>query len=233
MLDTARIRAITLDLDDTLWPVWPTIRRADQAMRDWLGAHGAARTAALATEPEATAQARRAVLTAQPEIAHNLGAIRFEALRHLLGQAGDDPALAEPAYAAFYAARQCVTLFDDARPALEFLAARYPVVVLSNGNADVQRIGLGAYFRAQVSAGEVGFAKPDRRIFHAGAEAASVQPHEVLHIGDDAHLDAAGALASGMQAAWVNREGHLWPSEYAEPPHATVPDLRALCALLN
>ena len=31
-LDTARIRAITIDLDDTLWPVWPTIARAEAAL---------------------------------------------------------------------------------------------------------------------------------------------------------------------------------------------------------
>ena len=36
MLDLSRIRAITLDLDDTLWPVWPTIHRAEQVLSDWL-----------------------------------------------------------------------------------------------------------------------------------------------------------------------------------------------------
>ena len=34
--DVARIRAITLDLDDTLWPVWPTIERAEGALAGWL-----------------------------------------------------------------------------------------------------------------------------------------------------------------------------------------------------
>ena len=55
-LDRSRIRAITLDLDDTLWPIWPTIARADQAMRDWL-AERAPAAARLAAEPE---QARAA-----------------------------------------------------------------------------------------------------------------------------------------------------------------------------
>ena len=36
MLDTTRIQAITLDLDDTLWPIWPTIQRAEQALAAWL-----------------------------------------------------------------------------------------------------------------------------------------------------------------------------------------------------
>ena len=60
------------------------------------------------------------------------------------------------------------------------------------------------------------------------AEAAGVQPHEVLHIGDDAHADAWGALRAGMQVAWLNREGHEW--RYGDTrPHLEVPDLHALC----
>ena len=44
MLDRLKVRAITLDLDDTLWPIWPTIARAEQALQDWLR-HRAPRTA--------------------------------------------------------------------------------------------------------------------------------------------------------------------------------------------
>jgi putative hydrolase of the HAD superfamily len=94
-----------------------------------------------------------------------------------------------------------VTLFEDALPALEFLAARYPLVALTNGNADVQRIGLGRFFHASINAREFGVGKPDPRIFHAAAGAMDVMPERVLHIGDDATLDALGALNAGMQAA--------------------------------
>mgnify|MGYP003353772201 CR=1 FL=1 len=34
-----RPRALTLDLDDTLWPVWPAIERAEAVLHDWLKAH--------------------------------------------------------------------------------------------------------------------------------------------------------------------------------------------------
>eukprot|EP01036_Dinobryon_divergens_P047559 gene47559-63761_t len=50
MIDISRIKAITLDLDDTLWPVWPTIHRAEQVLTDWL-AHHAPATEALASQP--------------------------------------------------------------------------------------------------------------------------------------------------------------------------------------
>ena len=76
-----------------------------------------------------------------------------------------------------------------------------------------------------------GVAKPDPRIFHAAATAVQVAPHEVLHVGDDATLDAHGALNAGMQAVWINSANHPWPHDDT-PPHATVDSLTALCRLL-
>ena len=140
---------------------------------------------------------------------------------------------ARPAFDFFFAERQRVDLFDDALAALDFLAARYPVVAVSNGNADVHRIGIGRYFKASLSATQVGIAKPDARIFHAGAQAAGAAPGEVLHVGDDPHLDGTGALAAGMQMAWINRAGAPWPQDDARRPHAVVRDLKALCGLLQ
>ena len=36
MLDISRIQAITLGLDDALWPVWPTIHRAEERLQQSL-----------------------------------------------------------------------------------------------------------------------------------------------------------------------------------------------------
>lgn len=231
-LDVSRIRAITLDLDDTLWPVWPTIERAEAALRNWLGAR-APRTAVLASDSDASRLARQAVLMARPGIRHDLGTTRLEVIRHLLGQAGENAALAEPAFDVFHAERQRVVLYDDVLPALERLSARYPIVALSNGNADVERVGIGEYFRAAVSAGEVGAAKPDRRIFSAAARAARVAEGAVLHVGDDPRLDGVGALAAGMQVAWVDRKSDTWPADLSVQPSVRVTDLLALCRLLD
>jgi putative hydrolase of the HAD superfamily len=124
-----------------------------------------------------------------------------------------------------------VELFDDARPALEFLASRFPMVSISNGNADLARVGIAEFFHAAVSAREFGVGKPDPRIFHAAAGAVDVMPGDMLHVGDDATLDALGAINAGMQAAWVNRSDHLWPHE--QQPHLTVTTLVELVELLK
>ncbi len=106
------------------------------------------------------------------------------------------------------------------------------MVALSNGNADVHQMGLGHYFHATVSAREAGVPKPDARIFHQAAMAAGVGPDQVLHIGDDAHLDTQGAMQAGLQAVWLNRAGSDWPLGSAQP-HATVASLHALPELLT
>ena len=231
-LDMGRVRAITLDLDDTLWPVWPTIERAEKAMRSWLS-HRAPVTARLSGDAQIQRRLRDAAVADHPAIAHHLGDLRREALRRLLVESAEDPALAEPAYRVFFDARQQVDLYPDALTALEALSARFPIVALSNGNADVHRVGIGQFFQGAVSATQIGVGKPDRRIFTAAAQAAGVPESAVLHVGDDAHLDGAGALAAGMQVAWINRGGEHWPAAIPGRPHAVAADMRALCELLS
>lgn len=225
------IAAITLDLDDTLWPVWPAIRRAEALLLDWLRQHAPA-TAAM-HNAETLRGVREALAKAHPEWAHDLTSMRRESIRCVLRLAGDDPALAEPAFEAFFAERHRVTLYDDVLPALARLAARWPIVALSNGNADVQRVpGLGGYFHAAVSAREFGVGKPDPAIFHHACQRLGVAPAQVLHIGDDGALDVDAALNAGLRAAWVQRADAPRPVAPQRQPHHTVPDLLALLAEL-
>ncbi len=230
MLDRLKVRAISLDLDDTLWPIWPTIARAETALQDWLRPR-APRASALLADPAVRHELREQALQLHPAISHQLSAVRRELIRLALARCAEDTGLAAPAYEVFFEVRQQVQLFDDALPVLEALAARYPLVAVSNGNADVGRVGLGRFFTAALCAEDLGFGKPDPRIFQMAAQAAGVAPEAVLHIGDDAALDVLGALACGMQTVWVNREDHLWTHEAR--PHDTVTSLAELPALLD
>lgn len=226
MLKLNKIKAITLDLDDTLWPVWPAIERAEKQLENWLNQH-APMTAALFANPSVRDDIRSHVVHSRPELKHNLSAVRLEAIRVALYRAKENPLLAEQAFAVFFAERNRVSLYDDAILALEFLSARYPVVALSNGNADIKTIGIAPYFKASISAQEFGVGKPDSRIFHAAAGAVDVSPSDALHIGDDAQLDVLGALNAGMQTVWLNRDDRAW--KYENKPHMTVSSLTQLC----
>ena len=230
MLDITRIKAISLDLDDTLWPIWPTIERAEKVLHDWLVEY-APMAAALFSSPSALREIRDYMAASRPDLKNDLSAVRRESIRLALYRAGENPLLAEQAFDVFFAERQRVTLFEDALPSLQFLSARFPLVTVSNGNADLEKVGIGPYFRACVSAREFGVGKPDPRIFHAAAGAVDLTPADVLHVGDDATLDALGALNAGMQAAWVNRSDNLWPHELT--PHVTLGNLSELCELFK
>ena len=231
------IQAITLDLDDTLWPVWPTIRKAEAALHTWLQTH-APNTAAQLETPESMRAKRDTLVAEFPHLAHDFSFMRQEAIRRSLIAGGDNPALASTAYEVFFEARNSVVLFDDALPTLQYLAAKYPIIAISNGTADIQRVGLSKYFKGAISAAEFGIAKPDPRIFKAAAAAVGVNVANVLHVGDDSTLDAVGALQSGMHAAWLNRDGKVWPheSDYQPEPHHQslrhVKSLAELCELL-
>ena len=132
MLQTHRIRAISLDLDDTLWPIWPTIERAERVLHGWL-TENAPMAAALFSSPAALREIRNHMAANRPDLKHDLSAVRRESIRLALYRAGEDPLLADRAFDVFYAERQKVELFEDARPALEYLASRYPMVSVSNG----------------------------------------------------------------------------------------------------
>jgi FMN hydrolase / 5-amino-6-(5-phospho-D-ribitylamino)uracil phosphatase len=234
MLHVSSIRAISFDLDDTLWPIWPVIERAEKALVDWLQVH-APMTAALFASPTALAEIRQhmheVVLKSKPEIAHDLSAIRKESIRLALYRAQDNPLLADEAFDVFFAARNRVEYYEDAIPCVSELALHYPLYSLSNGNAQLHLVGLDRFFKAAISAKGVGVGKPDVRIFEATAQAAGVQRHEMLHVGDDASLDVLGALDAGMQAVWLNRQGKLWPHEHAKPT-LEIASLAELTALL-
>ena len=230
MLDIGRVKAISIDLDDTLWPIWPTIERAEKVLHDWLVVN-APMAAALFSSPAALREIRDHMAAFRPELKKDLSAVRRESIRLALYRAGENPLLAEAAFEAFFAERQRVTLYDDALESLRFLVARYPVISVSNGNADLVRVGISEHFQASISAREFGLGKPDPRIFHAAAGALELTTHDVLHVGDDATLDALGALNAGMQAVWLNRNQAIWPHE--PQPHLEIASLTELCDLLK
>lgn len=196
-------RAITIDLDDTLWPMLPVLRGAERALGDWLSVNAPATARHL--DAETRMALRQAVMADHPERVHDVGFLRLELLRRALRAAGESPSLAQPAYEEFMNARQQVRLYEDVLPILGAWSSQMPLVAVTNGNADLRRIGLADYFVGIVSAHEIGCAKPDPRAFHAACRIAGVEPAETLHIGDDLRLDVEGAIAAGMQAVWLLR----------------------------
>ena len=229
------IRVITLDLDDTIWPVAPAIVRAEQALDDWLHRH-APRTAGH-WSMDARRQLREQVDRERPELAHDMTTQRRWMLERMFEQAGDDIALAAPAYDAYFAARCEVEHYEDSLDALQRLAALRPLAALSNGNACLRTIGLMPLFRFQLGASEHGAAKPQASIFHAACRQLGCQPSQVLHVGDDTRTDVLGAHRAGLRTCWINRldvtgATRRWPHTEVRPD-LEFPTLAALADWLE
>lgn len=194
------IRAITLDLDDTLWPVLPVLARANQALIDWLRPRVPRTAAVFAAGYDVLALKEQ-----YPEHAHDMSWLRQRKLHDVLGEQGEDQALAEPAFRVFYEERQQVEPYEDALLVLASWSRRYRLAAITNGNADVFRTPLAPFFQVSLGAPEFGAAKPDPRIFHAACHALGVRPAETLHIGDDLALDVEAARDAGLRSAWLAR----------------------------
>jgi FMN hydrolase / 5-amino-6-(5-phospho-D-ribitylamino)uracil phosphatase len=210
------LTVLSLDLDDTLWPVGPVIAAAERDLLAWLQAVHP--TAALGHTVETMRTLRAAVTAEYPAQAHDLTFLRREALARQFSAAGHDRRLADEALEVFLEARNRVQLFPDVRPALEQLRLRYRLFALSNGNADLRRCGLADLFDGHVTARAAGVAKPDARIFLHLLGEAGVRGSDVLHVGDDPHADIDGARRAGLNAVWINRDARAWPGQLDPPP---------------
>ncbi len=229
MNDTTRPawpKAVLFDLDDTLWPIAPVIAQAELTLYAWLERH-APRVAAGHTV-DSLRQARLALLERQPAFHLDLGALRRAALLHAFEAAGEDSAKVELAMAHFFAARNAVATYADVLPGLERLGRRVLVGSISNGNADLEAIGLAHHFKVSVAAHQLGCAKPDAAIFLAACRALGVAPADALYVGDDVLLDVRGAQQAGLRAVWLNRTGSTRHLEHGVAPDAICADFDEL-----
>lgn len=223
------VRAICFDLDNTLWDVVPVLERAERILTDWLRL----RYPRIPQRFDAAGilEVRAALLMEQPHQAHDLTFLRRETLARLAAAAGYDRDIAHEAFATWYAARNACVPYSEVVPALENLRPRFRLATLSNGNADLEAIGIAHHFEVRLHAAALGCAKPDARAYEALAGALTLDPAEILFVGDEPHADITGPRNVGMQTVWVNRGAVAWPEELAPPDHE-IADLDGLVALL-
>jgi 2-haloalkanoic acid dehalogenase type II len=224
------IRALTFDLDDTLWDNRPVLMAAEQTLHDWLCMHYP--RIGLRYSLEDMWRLRQDLLQKNTELRNDVTELRKTSLRLAAESAGYDHRLVEPAFAVFLEARHRITLYNDVVPAIQRLRdAGYCLGSLTNGNADVQRLGLGHLFDFSLSAASVGKAKPHPRMFQEACRRAQVDAAELAHVGDEPGNDIAGAKNAGVAAIWMNRQG--LQSDPGIVCHAEISNMKELLTLLG
>lgn len=223
------IRTITLDLDDTLWAIGPVIARAERQLLEWL-AENYPRVPELVSAVD-RADIRTRVLAENCDRAHDLTFLRREVIARIGRTAGYEIDV-DTAFSVFDTERNKIELFPDVLPALKSLRQRYKLIAVTNGNADLEKIGIADLFDGYVAARFVGAAKPAPKIFHAAVDEGGANPEQTLHIGDHPSMDVDGARAAGLRAAWINRVSLAWPDDLARP-EAEINDLHDLVQMLK
>lgn len=224
------IRAITLDLDDTLWAIEPVIEKAEQALWQFL-ADNYPRIAKNFSANDVH-EIRVAVMDEYSNYWHDFRFLRKKVLERIATTSGYSPDLVEPAFAVFDRARNDVELFPDVLPELETLSHHFTLVALTNGNANLDTIGIGHFFADVIASADVGVSKPAKQIFDVAVASAGFHPSEILHVGDHPETDIDGARAAGLRTAWMNRVDAEWP-QHLPAPDSIVTTIGELARLLE
>lgn len=216
--------AVTFDVGGTLLAPWPSVGHVYAAV--------AARWDGVAPDPAevsrrfyAAWEVRGAAFDYSREA---WAALVRETLRGL-SPCADNPAFFAALYEHF-AGPEPWRIFPDVLPTLAALRREgYRLAVVSNWDPRLrpllQALGLADFFEALVISGEVGWHKPDPRLFTHAARQLRLRPEQILHVGDSWKEDVLGARAAGWQAVWVMRDGELPPVAEAR----VVRSLKELC----
>jgi len=228
-----RIRVVTFDLDNTLWDVNSVIGNAERTLRAWFNEK--VPEVHQTFDGDGLAALRNRIVEENPAIVHNLSELRRTMFARSIEQSGysarSAQRLADEALTVFLDARHDVTYFDGALEVLAELASRYLLGALSNGNADVFRLGLGDFFSFDYSAAKVGAGKPAPDMFHAALEHAGAEPDQMVHVGDHPEDDIRAAANLGIHTVWVNLTGECYPEDAPETVQVT--DLREVPARID
>ncbi|OIQ24382.1 5-amino-6-(5-phospho-D-ribitylamino)uracil phosphatase YigB [uncultured Vibrio sp.] len=217
------IKAMTFDLDDTLYDNRPIIRRVESEITQWLHHQ----YPISATKPYSWwQQVKLDVAKVDPMLKHDVTRWRFEQVKHGLALLGLEQAQATLAAKAtiekVLVLRSQFDVPSETHRVLNQLSERYPLVAITNGNVDVSKIGLDVYFSLTLKAGPDGRAKPSPDLFSKASDFLNIAPKHTLHVGDHLITDVAGAKRNGFQACWYNDQGS---NLMQHPRSRTLPDV--------
>lgn len=213
------IKSVVFDLDNTLWDCDSLITKAESHFYQWLRKF----------YPEITNQFSEKALVDhrisykqnEPDLHYDLTSLRKDWMRQVaievFGSALDlnsqsfTEKYIEEGFQAFWIERNNVVFYDGVIDMLENLSQKYSLGVITNGNADINYIGIGHYFDFSLSSEQAGVSKPHADIFHQAMKLSKYSLEDSIYIGDDPKCDVLGPQAIGMRALWYNPNLKPWP----------------------
>lgn len=244
-----KIKVVYFDLDDTLCAYWDA---AKKGLRHAFGEHpehGASLDKLLEAWGDAFTEFVQTIGKTHWYQKYLLSGdlTRTELMRRTLERVGVyDEGLAQAMSDTYYVERHAaLELFPESLEVLHALYGHYQLGLITNGPSDIQKqeiqtLNIGPYFQHIFIEGDMGYGKPDPRIFAMATDRAGARPSEVLFVGNSYRHDVVPAQIAGWKTVWIRRPSDVSPSnktgkpeelpEGATPPDMTITDLREILA---
>ena len=213
------IKLITFDLDDTFWDIEPVIIKAEMETRHWLEERvGVVEWGSM----KDLLSFRKELILKNPILEWDISLLRKEIyrdkLKNIIADDLEREEVVEESYKIFIDKRHDVTFYEGVFDAIKQLSKRYPLGVLTNGNADIFKFDIGRYFDFSICSSNVQSNKPGKAHFIKALEGyKNITFNEVVHIGDDQVNDVCGAQDLGINALWFNNKNAKWDQDNAVP----------------
>jgi len=225
------IKAVVFDIDQTLWDFHATRINALTGCLGLLRERATREVAQRWTVDDLQARFDRLETSARNTA---LGKIRTASLKEAANEAAPlDARLGIDLHELYFDTRHAAhEPFPDVVPALHQLRdAGLQLGLVSNGNSNIERLGLDGWWDAIVLAPEHGVAKPHPAIYEITAGQLGRDPSELVCVGDDPDKDVAGPQRAGWRGIWNRRDNEELPSGVI--PDATVELLTEIPQLLR
>tara|TARA_B100001989_G_scaffold252753_1_gene236012 strand:+ start:4997 stop:5737 length:741 start_codon:yes stop_codon:yes gene_type:complete len=214
-----KIKLITFDLDDTFWDIKRTIVNAEINSRKWIEDR-IERKIEWGTIDDFL-KIRNELIKDNPALNYDLGLLRkkiisYHIQKYFRNQKDLDEFI-EEAFMFFLEERHKVKFFDDVITVLEKLSSKYKLGVLTNGNADIKKLGIDHMFEFSLSSMDVKSNKPDQGHFVKAKELSQISFQNTLHVGDHPVNDVYGARKLGINVMWFNLNNLVWDID-GNPP---------------
>lgn len=129
-----------------------------------------------------------------------------------------------------------LAIYPEVATALETLAARFPLAILSNGTMDMLRNAtrnskIDGHFKEIYSVEDLAIFKPSPRVYSLVVDGLDIPAKQIGFISSNA-WDAAGAKSFGLHVFWINRFKRT-AEELGFPPDHTIQTLDDIVELMN
>jgi HAD superfamily hydrolase (TIGR01549 family) len=201
------IKAISFDLDDTLYNNYPVMIVTEAKMIAYFAEQLPAKTHKN-YDSLFWCSYRDLALQENVALKHDVGELRLQSYYLGIKSLGFSSSIAmnmaRQALAYFVEQRSNFSVPDSIHHLLAQLKKHWPLIAISNGNVDTHAIGIADYFDAIFHAGDGLKQKPEFDMFNRACQRFNLKPKQLLHVGDCGVNDVLGAIRFGCQTAWVS-----------------------------